>query len=402
MGDYLLITKKIAIYLIIVMIMSFFALSLPAHSAITGECSNCHTMHNSQNGSIMADYGATGQPWKGTGPYEALTRGDCLGCHGIGTSNIVTIGGSEIPQVYHTSAADDLAGGNFAYILGTKGSGASDAKGHNVTDLGNLDDTLDYAPGWFPREHDNAVTSNNLTCAGSIGCHGNRGDPDAMGVPVIKGSHHKNVSGKLDIADDVYNSYRFLRGVKGYENDGTYKWQNKDANNHNEYFGATTPANIGCSAQSCHTPTGVVPPNNTMSGFCATCHGSFHVVGDADDDIIDEGIGGDTSSPFTRHPTDVILPGGTTEYANYNPAGGNLFSVEAPVARGVVPDSISSVVIPGDSGAEGAIVMCLSCHKAHASDYPDMLRWDYNTIIAGGGTNGTGCFVCHTTKDDGQ
>ncbi|MDY6843423.1 MAG: hypothetical protein SVW57_04960, partial [Thermodesulfobacteriota bacterium] len=34
---------------------------------ITGECSNCHTMHNSQDGSPMATYGADGQPWKGTG-----------------------------------------------------------------------------------------------------------------------------------------------------------------------------------------------------------------------------------------------------------------------------------------------------------------------------------------------
>ncbi len=77
----------------------------------------------------MADYGATGQPWKGTGPYPALTRGSCLGCHGMGGSNkIVTIGSSEIPQVYHTDT-EDLAGGNFAYILGAKGSGAADSKG---------------------------------------------------------------------------------------------------------------------------------------------------------------------------------------------------------------------------------------------------------------------------------
>ena len=96
-------------------------------AAIGGECSNCHTMHNSQNGAAMATYGAAGQPWTGSGPYEMLTRGDCLGCHGIGTSKIETIGGTEIPQVYHTDASGDLAGGNFAYILGTKGSGAADA-----------------------------------------------------------------------------------------------------------------------------------------------------------------------------------------------------------------------------------------------------------------------------------
>ncbi|QJA05750.1 hypothetical protein FVE67_02585 [Thermosulfurimonas marina] len=45
-------------------------------------------------------------------------------------------------------------------------------------------------------------------------------------------------------------------------------------------------------------------------------------------------------------------------------------------------------------------VMCLSCHYAHAGPYPDMLRWDYRTCVAGGGENPKcGCFVCHTTKD---
>lgn len=32
------------------------------------------------------------------------------------------------------------------------------------------------------------------------------------------------------------------------------------------------------------------------------------------------------------------------------------------------------------------------------TDQPDMLRWDYRTIIAGGGASKKGCFVCHSTK----
>lgn len=46
-------------------------------------------------------------------------------------------------------------------------------------------------------------------------------------------------------------------------------------------------------------------------------------------------------------------------------------------------------------------VMCLSCHRAHGSPYPDMLRFDYN-MEAGGGTSTDGCFKCHTNKDDGN
>ncbi len=44
------------------------AFSSPATAAVSGMCSNCHTMHNSQGGSPMA-YDGTG------GPFGYLTRG---------------------------------------------------------------------------------------------------------------------------------------------------------------------------------------------------------------------------------------------------------------------------------------------------------------------------------------
>ncbi len=342
-----------------------------ASAVVTGPCANCHTMHNSQNGTANMMLGQTG-------PQGLLLKADCLGCHGIGTSKIVSLGPSEVPQVYHSDATGDLAGGNFKYIE------TDDNRGHNIVDLGIQEDTLSSPP---PGHHDVSlinldVPGGNFTCAGIRGCHGKR-----VGGEVLKGAHHKNVDGQLDTADQVYNSYRFLNGVKGFENTtGSYKWQNYNADNHNEYFGDDTPMSF-TSCNICHNGTrGVMPTNNTISGFCGTCHGDFHTV---------QGIGGDTSSPFERHPTDVVLPGGTTEYANYN-GSGNAYSIEAPVARTIVPDSIDNTVTPGTD-----VVMCLSCHMAHASNYPDMLRWDYSTIIAGGGANNSGCFICHTKKDDG-
>lgn len=364
---------------IIPLIFIIFSIIILSHynsdAKVTGLCVNCHTMHNSQDGTVMANYGAASKPWKGTGPNAALTRGGCLGCHGQGLAQkIVTIGGSEIPQVYHTDAAGDLAGGNFAYILGAKGSGASDAKGHNVIDLGNNDDILTAPPGQY---HTHGVTNTNLTCAGSRGCHGKRSSAFTIWSS-LKGAHHQNVDGKCDVASAVYNSYRFLKHVKGYENMGTYKWQNKDADNHNEYFGAITPMTAS-SCNDCHADSPMVaqPVNYTISGFCATCHGNFHIL---------SGIGGSTSGPFKRHPTDIVLKA-TGEYAAYT-----TYSAEAPVARTTVQDAMNNTVVPGTD-----VVMCLSCHVPHASNYPDLLRWDYTTMIAGGGGTG-GCFTCHTQK----
>ncbi|MCJ7615472.1 MAG: hypothetical protein MUO43_02930, partial [Desulfobacterales bacterium] len=54
-----------------------FSIVLCSHvnAKVTGLCSNCHTMHNSQGGAPMADYG----PSSGVNP--CLTLGDCIGCH---------------------------------------------------------------------------------------------------------------------------------------------------------------------------------------------------------------------------------------------------------------------------------------------------------------------------------
>ncbi len=311
--------------------------------------------------------------------FAALTRGDCLGCHGMGTSTkIVSLGGNDIPQVFHTDGSGDLAGGNFAYILGNKGSGASDAKGHNVIDLGNNEDILTIPPTGRDPSHPDTVDNTNLRCAGRHGCHGTRPMQVNSMFVEIKGAHHQNIDGKCDTANTVANSYRFLINVKGLENT-TDRWQNKDSNSHNEYFGDTTPMSYQCT--NCHTGMGagpIRPANQTISGFCGTCHSYFHAL---------QGIGGDTSSPFKRHPTDVILPS-SGEYSAYT-----TYSVEATVARTTVLDSVSNIVQPGTD-----VVMCLSCHAAHATDYPDILRWDYSTMISCGGGSG-GCFTCHTQKN---
>lgn len=388
------IYKIITVGAFSIVLLNIYLIIFPSllSAKVTGVCSTCHTMHNSQDDSPMATYGASGQPWTGTGPYPALVRGDCLGCHGMGVaSNIDPLTGA--PQVFHTDAVD-LAGGNFAYITGTKGGGASDTKGHNVVELNNPDETFtDLHPGGFlgtgHATGEFKINGTNLTCAGEYGCHGKRAPFSGKSdLNALRGAHHQDVEGKVDVADKDYNSYRFLWGVKGFENNGTYKWQNKDANNHNEYFGAINPplySNSNC-ATVCHGTEGIKAPQNTISGFCATCHGNFHTLSGGGYGP-DAGIGDDNASPFQRHPTDIILPA-SGEYAAYTS-----YSVEAPVARTTVYDAMSDTVTPGSD-----VVMCLSCHMAHASDYPDMLRWDYNNMITGGSGSG-GCFTCHTTKN---
>lgn len=120
---------------------------------------------------------------------------------------------------------------------------------------------------------------------------------------------------------------------------------------------------------------------------CATCHGNFHTLSNDSSD----GVGATASSPFIRHPTDFTLPN-SGEYSHYT-----TYNLDAPIGRtGALSGTASSTVTPGSDA-----VTCLSCHVSHASDYPDMLRWDYNDCSAVSTDKADcGCFACHTTKDD--
>ncbi len=374
--------RNVGYFLGVLVLFLVGSLSFPAWGGVHGVCSNCHTMHNSQDGNVV----------HAGGPVENLLRTDCLGCHAQGGAHaIVDWNGSLIPQVFHQDSRD-LAGGNFGYITGLKGS-ASDGHGHNLAFLTGTDGVLTGLPGGIKQSyHDDGTTVNTdtLTCAGENGCHGHRlyfsGN---SGLPGIKGAHHRNVGGALNVADTVANSYRFLLGVKGYEDtDWEYTVSSSD---HNEYYGRATPIKLGCSggAYSCHGDGGVQAPTGTISQFCATCHGNFHTL----ETDRSDGVGANPSSPFIRHPTDLSLPN-SGEYADYN-NGTMIYSNMAPVARLTVYTSPSSSVSPGADA-----VMCLSCHRAHGSPYSDMLRWDYlSNCSANQPNSGCGCFVCHTQKD---
>jgi predicted CXXCH cytochrome family protein len=211
----------------------------------------------------------------------------------------------------------------------------------------------------------------------------------------MAGAHHYNVDGQIDgtvpgaNADDVYNSYRFLWGLYGTENtDPNNRWQNATSTSHNEYFGVNGSPFVTGTCKDCHagpeganTDTVIDTPSHSISGFCATCHGTFHQDTDA-------------SGSFIRHPTDYALPD-KTEYSLYTS-----FNITGPVARTTLPanGTASELVTPG-GGID--VVMCLSCHVAHGSNFAGMLRFDYEAMVAGEGENGDGCFACHTTKDTG-
>ena len=377
--------KKLGILMAVVMgVMLLF--TGVAGAKVSGPCVDCHSMHWSQT------------PWptgwgnSSNGPNEALLVNDCVGCHSgasalKGTSN-------EIPVVLRTTEPDgtgpgkSLAGGDFYWV-----AQGADTKGHNVDGVASVDGNLSYdPPGW-----DASATagntfgqvtggnnpnwgSNQLTCAGMYGCHGKHTETTNAGA--IRGAHHGDDSclhvpnvDESKQGQSVVTSYRWCGGIHGIE-DSDWEWTASDGTtDHNQYKGVNGNNNYS--------------DKTTISYLCAECHGVFH-----------SDIGG-SSSPWLRHPTDFDMGSASgTEYQYYNGGSGsnNDYSVIAPVGSSTIgPNPLSTVNAGSADGT--AIVLCVSCHRAHGTEYDDLLRWDYSAMIAGqSSTPNKGCFICHTTK----
>jgi predicted CXXCH cytochrome family protein len=376
--------------------------SVQAEAKVQGQCYFCHTMHNSQDGIRMVQDPISGGIGAGsdcTGchnePRENLVTFTCIGCHAQNASagdGIATLGGYNVPQVLYadTNEATELSAGNFAHIANNDWT-----YGHNVHGFqsNGIDPDVEFAFGTPPPGYTEAMDPSSVKytswsyfaaeqqpfCAGTYGCHGNR-EIESQTLAMV-GSHHADDSilqldgSSLNQANQgltVGTSYRFLSGVKGGE-DADWEYTQGSAD-HNEYFGATVSGRSGATSQS---------SVETMSEFCASCHGNFHMSGTSGG----TGISPADSSPWIRHPTDVMIPN-IVPYNSYV-----TYELTARVARTTLPLSASSSPQIGSN----SIVFCLSCHKAHASRQPDMLRYSYDQMTTGGSSSSSKfCFACHS------
>jgi predicted CXXCH cytochrome family protein len=431
--------------LIVLAAVAMMALPAAAFAAgLSGDCYDCHTMHAQEEGKNVVRMGAGAnilEEWTGT-PIVNLLKFDCMACHANnptgGTKTMNLTGGSTVPQVAHggTTLADSLAGGNFSFGMAAQGGTSRNV--HNVNDLfaGQVDNNtglFNEPPGLYHGEDRHAFTTSGgaafdaFTCAGARGCHGTRdqildiavdngtanvyGAAKRVGIAAVSGAHHINIDGAKDATNytgpvthsgaKVAEGYRFIVGLKGMGNTEA-RWQNVDAGSHNEYYGVAG----GLAANSCGTchinrtvarlgdssrlgiDSTIITPNNSMSGFCSSCHSNFH-SGGSGGDTVNNGVSG----AFLRHPSDYVIKN-EGEYGLYTS-----YDVTAPVARPTLAASVSDAVNPGTD-----MVMCLSCHVSHGSPYDYLLRFDYAAMSAGTFADAAtaqaegGCMACHGNK----
>jgi hypothetical protein len=354
---YALRSKLIILCFILFALCSMLnTLSLQAR--VAGNCSNCHTMHNSQDGqSVAQDFdGFTFSPTDT--PKENLLIYSCLGCHSATDGTTWQDGVTKAPIVFNTSeptynTVKGLAGGNFYFVI--------------------ADDTnLSAAPGalLFTSCGNNSCHANldRVVSGAGFGLDGRQGCEKCHINPKHHADDHGYMEGGLVTTADQ-GWYRFLSGheagagedtgVEGYEDGDWQKTVSSD--DHNEYFGNQVSGGYG-----------FLVLGNTTTAYCTGCHQNFHS---------NQG----TASPWFRHPSDAVLPV-SGEYASYT-----IYNPLVPVAR-------PSLDVPSSSVTPGAdMVMCLSCHRSHASPYFKMMRWDYKSSTLSEAL--LGCNVCHSSKN---
>ncbi len=307
-------------------------------AAVTGVCSQCHTMHASQNGTT-------------TTPQNTLLKaGGCNGCHLVaGVENLATGHANDTigaPQVDGTAATGFVLNGGYFDVA------TNDNTHHNVADIpGEAADTNFVAAG-STRAPGNAAGVGTLIDAGGnvpaltcVSCHG------------ASGGHHGAASA----------GYRLLNPAM------TMK-VNPEVPATKDWGAVAASATVAVGTRSAGTR---VYDATSVNQFCASCHNLFH--NGAGYGANETAAG---SNIWLRHPTGnrVITTAGGSILQNRTAAGDN-----------------DQVVIGGDATADN-VVMCLSCHVPHGGPNADLLSYPMNasTNFAGDGTASNGCEFCHS------
>ncbi|MDW7771682.1 MAG: hypothetical protein SCH71_02225 [Desulfobulbaceae bacterium] len=340
-----------------------FVNTRPAHSfhdGGVGSCDSCHSMHEAKDRDA-----ATGDRTR-----YLLVASDpssvCLNCH-AGT------GGPDNISIFSPDGSAMTPGGDFYWLTKTftwsGGSSLADSHGHNVVafdfNLGQ-DLRLTQSPG-------GSYLSENLGCTSCHDPHGRSRGGTRQGAPPVSvsGSY-----GELPAGSTGSGSYRLL-GDSGYGGGGSSPQEflfSYDA----PIARQNTINRFGESDES-HVDYGI-----GMSEWCGNCHdsilrnnhsgaGDFVHPSGSSETLISETVSmynsyintGDLAASITGSGTGSI----DTAYLQF-----------VPFERGISdPQFLDPVSRRGPN--TNSRIMCLTCHRAHASAFSSAGRWDFDAVL---------------------
>ena len=342
--------KKIKIFIgllaAVLLCLGFGVTAQAFHDGGVAHCDGCHTMHNSEDGESIIEGGTVGV----TG--DSLTKGTdpsstCLVCHEeIGSYHVLS------PTATITNLTP---GGDFQWlkktftwmVRGNPVTRKGESFGHNViaADYGLVQDSvLDKAPG-------GEFQSAWLSCSSCHDPHGKK--VYKIGPIVDSGSYGAQPTGTTDVGN-----YRLLADIGYMPGPGV------------QYNVRPPIARTGRfvpESDAAHTDFG-----KGMSEWCATCHTKFLAGGK-----------GEHKHPASNTATlgQGKIDQNYNAYVSTGDLGGSVndaFDFLVPFERqaATTADLDEKTSMGPDSNSN---VMCLSCHRAHVSAFPNAGRWDFET-----------------------
>jgi predicted CXXCH cytochrome family protein len=129
---------------------------------------------------------------------------------------------------------------------------------------------------------------------------------------------------------------------------------------------------------------------NTWGNWCASCHPQMHSSGNYVHPV-DQSLGSNVANIYNAYVKSGDLSGtAATAFTSLVPFAENTGDIATLQAHAKNNDSYLNG--PGTSDK----VVCLSCHRAHASGFPEALRWNmegefmiYNSLFPGTDTTPT-------------
>jgi cytochrome c553 len=352
------IKLSIAIMAAVLLSLGLSATASAFHNGGVAHCDGCHTMHNSENGESIIEGGEVGV----TGDF--LTKGSdpsstCLVCHASET------GGS-----YHVLSPDGsnmTPGGDFYWLTKTF---SYDVRGTTVSrhgySFGHTIHAADFPE--LPLEDPNFANkpapggtfpARLLACSSCHDPHGVKADK--TGGPISKSGSY----GEIPPTGTSRGNYRLLGDI-GYHPGGD---SSGVIFSYPPPIARTTRIAPQPEADDNHTDYG-----KGMSEWCANCHTGFLAPG---------GFG------QHKHPASNTSRLGGNISGNYNSyvKTGDFLGDPATSYLALVPfeRQISDPTLLSPTSTQGpdsnSNVMCLSCHRAHASAFPNAGRWDFETEL---------------------